>query len=170
MNANPVRGPMPTKTKTPKRELLDSLKTWWGHPKETILSSERALILQEGIYIKNPMNSRGGNNWRATFGERKRVRTKMMHALATVDVADLVRFLGGWPTHVTMTRCSTRLLDKGAEWATLKSVQDQIAAWLAGDNTPTGKGDDGPKSGIEWRCAQHISKAHGVVVEIARRP
>jgi hypothetical protein len=47
-----------------------------------------------------------------------------------------------------------------------KHICDQVCAWLAGDNTITGRGDDGPSCGIAFTYGQVKSDEYGVRVTI----
>lgn len=47
-----------------------------------------------------------------------------------------------------------------------KHIRDQVVAWIAGDNTVAGRGDDGPRCGLTWEYAQVRSKEYGVRIEM----
>lgn len=64
------------------------------------------------------------------------------------------------------TRHGLRLVDDDNLPGTMKRVRDQVAAWIAGNNTPDGKGDDSPTCGVAWSYDQVKGKEYGVVVEL----
>lgn len=49
----------------------------------------------------------------------------------------------------------------------LKHIRDQVCAWIAGDNTITGQGDDSPSCGIRFEYAQCKQSDYGVRVEMS---
>jgi hypothetical protein len=54
--------------------------------------------------------------------------------------------------------------------SSMKYVRDQIAAYLAGNNTPEGKGDDGPKCGVRWSYQQRRATQWGVEIRMSSFP
>lgn len=164
---------MPTKrkTRTPKKPRpLEPDWHMYAVDESSVLDStpqRHTKIIAFGYYAQNPTNGSHGT-WKVGAGKTKATRKKTMHALAAHDIEPLLRWLSGWPTHVRMVRMGPGTLDVGNLHSTLKPVQDQIAAWLAGDNTPTGKGDDSPRSGIVWLFEQQCQKPHGIRIEVTR--
>lgn len=69
-------------------------------------------------------------------------------------------------TRVRFTRLGPKLMDDDNAVASLKSVRDQVAAWRSGDNTPKGRGDDGPGCGVAWEYAQEKCTHFGVRLTI----
>lgn len=67
---------------------------------------------------------------------------------------------------VKLTRHGLRLMDCDNLPGAIKRVRDQVAAWIAGDNTIKGKGDDSPTCGVEWSYSQVTGKEYGVVIEL----
>jgi len=115
------------------------------------------LCIFVGHRVNNPLNSSHGS-WKGTWGVRKTTRGKVMRVLAGVARPLAVK-------HVVFVRYSPRTLDPDGLAASLKSVQDQVFAWLAGDNTLTGKGDDTGKS-VSIAYEQYKQPEFGVGVMI----
>lgn len=67
---------------------------------------------------------------------------------------------------VRFVRLGPKLMDDDNAVASIKSVRDQVAAWRSGDNTPKGRGDDGPCCGVVWEYTQEKLTHFGVRVEI----
>jgi hypothetical protein len=67
---------------------------------------------------------------------------------------------------VKLVRHGIKLMDDDNLPGSMKRVRDQVAAWIAGDNTPTGKGDDSPTCGVAWSYDQVKGKEYGVVLEL----
>lgn len=59
-----------------------------------------------------------------------------------------------WRTQIVrvrFVRLGPGTLDQGGNLcSSFKHIRDQVAAWIAFDNTIKGRGDDGPKCGIYW--------------------
>lgn len=76
---------------------------------------------------------------------------------------------GDWRTsvkRVRIVRLAPRQLDSDNLAGSAKAIRDQVAAWLSGQTSITGRGDDGPTSGIEWAVAQEKCGAYGVRIEL----
>jgi hypothetical protein len=81
---------------------------------------------------------------------------------------------------VRLVRLAPKALDYVNLVGALKHVQDQVAAWLAGQNDvrkagkwgriggPSGRGDDSPTCGIDYSFEQEPSKLWGVRLELSR--
>jgi hypothetical protein len=122
-----------------------------------------------GVETPNSANFSRQGNYRRVSKLREKQRLATMHALARLDVHDVIRAFGGWPNSLHLVRLGPGVLDPHDGLPhSQKSIVDQFVAWLACDNTPTGKGDDGPNCGIRFTYAQKKQKLHGVRLEIAR--
>lgn len=67
---------------------------------------------------------------------------------------------------VHFIRYGIRTMDCDNLPGAIKRIRDQVAAWIAGDNTIKGKGDDSPTCGVAWTYAQVTGKERGVVIEL----
>lgn len=75
--------------------------------------------------------------------------------------------LPGKVSAMHFVRLSPGDLDPGDNLnSSCKHIRDQLCAWLAGDNTPTGRGDDGPNCGITFTYDQQRTKGFGVRVHL----
>jgi hypothetical protein len=126
-----------------------------------------AVLVCVGSLVPNPLNGSHGH-WRTKADIRESQRLATMAILATVDPETVLRALGGGFTRAHFVRLGPGTLDDDAVPGACKSFRDQLVAWWAGDNTPTGKGDDGPKCGIAFTYAQQRQRPQGVRIEIGR--
>jgi hypothetical protein len=110
---------------------------------------------------KNPLNGAQGS-WRASSSLRKTQRIATALALSQLPPAALCERV----RYVHMVRLAPGLLDCDSVPAALKSFRDQVAAWIAGQNTPKGVGDDGPRCGIRWTYDQLRQRQYGVLIEL----
>lgn len=115
----------------------------------------------------NPNNGSHGH-WSAVAKLRESQRLATMHVLARTDMDIVMRALGGQIRRVHFVRLGPGLLDDDAVPPAVKAYRDQLCAWIAGDNTPTGRGDDGPKCGIKFTYDQQRQRQYGVRIEISR--
>jgi len=125
-----------------------------------------AVIVAVGCVSPNFKNSRKGHWVVSKSISAQRLAT--MAVLATIEVHEVERAIGGTPNHIHFVRLGPGICDDDSAPVTIAAVRDQVCAWLAHDNTPTGKGDDGPKCGIKFTYQQQRQKPHGVRIELRR--
>lgn len=102
---------------------------------------------------------------RHRFTERK--VTQNCRALAMLMLGQVDTAFRPLVKHVHLVRLSPRSLDPfDNERVVLKPFVDQVAAWLAGDNTPKGKGDDSASARVQYSSSQHKQRAYGVRIEL----
>lgn len=147
------------KRKGPDTKLMNS---FWHY-----VVSQRRYDLTIPCRSPNFKNTR--RHWRTVAGSIERQRLATMHMLNKLDLADVLRGLGGMPDALELVRLGPGLLDDDSVPTSMAAVRDQFCAWLAGDNTPKGKGDDGPTCGISFRYAQSKAPKHGVRLRFWRR-
>jgi len=141
----------------------------WHRSVPSILDPERrTLIVTIGIRLKS-QGSGWSHNWRASHGRSQQLRKRMMHMLARIDVDHVTRFLGGGPRKVSFVRLAPRQLDDDNLRSAFKPIRDQVVCWLALDNSPSAKADDGMRSGYEFTYhQQQQQKLYGIRVELGR--
>lgn len=147
--------------------LLEQDDVRWIRTEGSVLvPAERVLVVAVAIYLK----SQGGQskNWRAGWGISKRVRTKVMHVLARIDLESVVRFFEGYPNKLTFTRLAPRSLDSDNLATVMKPVRDQTCAWLCGKNAADTVANDGIRSGYEFAYRQQRQSAYGVQIQLER--
>jgi hypothetical protein len=110
---------------------------------------------------KNPLNGAQGS-WRRSSSLRKTQRIATCLQLSQLPQAARCQTI----RYVHMVRLAPGILDCDSVPAALKSFRDQVAAWIAGCNTPDGEGDDGPNCGIRWTYDQQRQKQYGVLIEM----
>jgi hypothetical protein len=91
--------------------------------------------------------------------KKQRIATCQALKLLTLSYPSLVK-------SVKLIRHGLRLMDDDNLPGSMKRVRDQVAAWIAGNNTPDGKGDDSPTCGVAWSYDQVKGKEYGVVLEL----
>ena len=134
---------------------------------DVVAGPPSAVLVCVGTLVPNPLNGSHGH-WRTKSKLRKEQRLATMCLLAQIEPREVEIALGGRITAVKFVRLGPGTLDDDAVPAACKSFRDQVAAWLAHDNTPTGKGDDGPKCGITWSYDQRRQQPQGVRIELRR--
>lgn len=106
-----------------------------------------------------------GNNresWRMASKRASAQRSLTALLLHQLGAAD-------WRTQVNrvrFVRLAPKLMDDDNCIGSMKRIRDGVAAWIAGENHPKGKGDDGPSCGVVWEYAQETSTHYGVRIEI----
>jgi hypothetical protein len=152
----------------PARKLCETDVHWQRWERSILDPNDRAVLLVTyGHYVRSVANGSHGS-WRVAAGRTEGLRLKTMHALARVELGQLVSFFCGLPNRVHVVRIAPRLLDTDNLAYASKGIRDQIAAWLAGDNTPTGKGDDSHRSGVTYTYGQEKRSEYGVRLEFSR--
>lgn len=120
------------------------------------------------VGCKSPNFKNSRKHYRVVANSIRAQREATMHALARHDIGDVIAALGGAPNSLQLTRLSPGTLDDDSLPVSMAAVRDQFCAWLAGQNTLDGKGDDGPKCGITFGYEQKKCVSHGVRMEFFR--
>lgn len=118
-----------------------------------------SIVVDLGI-VTESQRSKGGH-WSRSHKQVKRCRELAMLMLGQVDTH--------WRPgirHVVLTRISPGTLDDDNLRTVLKPFRDQVAAWLAGDNTTRGRGDDSPNARVQYGYEQVKKRAYGVRIEL----
>lgn len=102
-------------------------------------------------------------NWRTRHGRSKAQRAVTALALDLLhNPADKIRI-----KRIRFVRFGVGELDLGDNLnSSFSHIRDQVVAWIAGDNTITGKGSDGVHCGITWEYDHVKQNAYGVRVEM----
>jgi hypothetical protein len=106
--------------------------------------------------------SNANEHWRTRHGRAKAQRALTMMALNMLPYAEARTRI----TWVSFQRFAPGELDCDNLPGSCKHVRDQVVAWIAGENTVTGEGDDSPRCGIRFDYAQQKSKLYGVRLEM----
>ena len=111
-------------------------------------------VLFDGLRTNRGLNAR--EHWRARASRVLREKTFIDTRLSILfrglmwgDPSSFRAAVGPPPYTVTITRISPRLADDDNVIGGLKSIRDELAAWLG-----TG---DGPKAPVRWRYSQEQS-------------
>jgi hypothetical protein len=156
-----------SKLRIPMTPLEDD-RVWWIPARDGVLVQEPAtLAISIGVVLKS-QGSGWSHNWRAQHGRSRQLRTLAMHNLASVDIGDLVRFLGGPANSIRFVRLAPRSLDDDNLRTAFKPIRDQVCCWLACDNSPTARANDGKRSGYAFDYGQQQQKLYGIRIEIRR--
>lgn len=126
---------------------------------EVSARDDGAFVVSVPVKTSTETNTR--QNWYAVAGNAKREREATCLSLKGlhVEYPALIK-------SVKLTRHGLRLMDDDNLPGSMKRVRDQVAAWIAGNNTPDGKGDDSPTCGVAWSYDQVKGKEYGVVLEL----
>jgi hypothetical protein len=107
--------------------------------------------------------SNAEENWRTRHGRAKAQRAltvMVLNMLHNTEAKHRIRTL-------RFVRFAPGELDCDNLPGALKHVRDQVCAWIAGENTITGQGDDSPSCGIRFEYAQCKQREYGVRVEMS---
>jgi hypothetical protein len=149
-------------------KLLETNAAHWVAPSDSILSPHGpGLDITIGVMLKSQVNG-WSNNWRASHGRSQRLRVLTMHTLACVDIEMVIRHLGGPPNSIRFVRLAPRSLDDDNLRTAFKPIRDQVCCWLACDNSPTARANDGKRSGYAFDYGQQQQKLYGIRIEIRR--
>lgn len=155
-----------TATKAKKASVeLDEVR-WIATEGSILVPSERVLVVTIGLHLRS--QGRWSKNWHADYGRSQQLRKRVMHALAIIDVEMVSRHLQGPPTRLTFVRLARRVLDSDNLAAVFKPIRDQTCCWLACDNTPSARANDGMRSGYTFEYRQQKQKLYGVRIEVSR--
>lgn len=120
-----------------------------------------------GYVVEVPVITQAESNshehWRIRHGRSKAQRTltvMVLNMLHNPEAKHRIRAL-------RFVRFAPGELDADNLPSAFKFVQDQVVAWIAGENTITGQGDDSPSCGISFSYAQCKQKAYGVRCEMS---
>lgn len=140
---------------------------WYWHLREgtILLPAERCVSITMGIRLKS--QAKGSKNWRAIYGHTVALRSRVAKRLQETPATAIVAHLGDRVKQVTFIRMAPRLLDDDNLAHACKPIRDQIVAWLAGDNRPNARADDGMRSGYSFVYRQQQQRAYGLRVELA---
>lgn len=139
----------------------------WHRTEGSILvPAERAVVITIGVRLRS--QGQWSKNWRASYGRSHQLRKLVMHRLNCVWTEHVTRHLQGAPTKVRFVRLAPRMLDSDNLASVFKPVRDQVCCWLAGDNTPSARANDGMRSGYEFSYHQQQQKLYGVRIELSR--
>jgi hypothetical protein len=114
------------------------------------------------VPIHTETESNANGLWRARHGKAKAQRAltvMVLNMLHNPEAKHRIRTL-------RFVRFAPGELDCDNLPGALKHVRDQVCAWIAGENTITGQGDDSPSCGIRFEYAQCKQKAYGVRCEM----
>lgn len=106
--------------------------------------------------------SNAKEHWRTRYGRSKAQRTVAVYSLELLPHS----YMRNRITTIRLVRFAPGELDCDNLPGALKHIRDQVCAWIAGDNTITGEGDDSPSCGIRFEYAQCRQAAYGVRVEM----
>lgn len=106
----------------------------------------------------------------ANAREHHQVKAKRVKLQRSVTALWLSKLgAADWRTdvkRVRIVRLAPRQLDSDNLAGSAKAIRDQVAAWLSGQTSILGRGDDGPTSGIEWAVDQEKCGHYGVRIEL----
>jgi hypothetical protein len=157
-----------SKLRIPLAKLEDDHIRWVAAKSGSILAPKPAeLLVWIGMVLMSQKHGMS-QNWRASYGRSRQLRVKVMHALAELDIAPLTRFLGGPANHIRFVRLAPRSLDTDNLATAFKPIRDQVCCWLAGDNSPTARANDGKRSGYTFEYGQQQQKAYDIRIEVRR--
>jgi hypothetical protein len=139
------------KTKTRKPKALMRFVTGWSH---------RGYVVEFPVITQSETNAH--EHWRVRHGRSKAQRAVTLIALSMLPHKDARHRV----KHVRFVRYAPGALDCDNLPSAFKFCRDQVAAWIAGEDSIAGKGDDSPSSGIKWEYAQAKQAAYGVRIEM----
>lgn len=104
-------------------------------------------------------------HWRVRHGRTKTQRALTMMGLNMLPNPEARTRI----KRIDFTRFAPRELDEGDNLnSAFKHIRDQVCAWIANENTITGKGDDSPSCGIKFEYAPQVKqKAYGVRINMS---
>jgi hypothetical protein len=122
--------------------------------------SPRGYTLEFPVITQTESNA--NEHWRTRHGRAKAQRAVTACALDMLPNAASRHRVRA----IRFVRFAPGELDADNLPSATKHVLDQLVAWIAGDNTITGKGDDGPNCGLKFEFGQVRQAAYGVRVEM----
>jgi hypothetical protein len=126
--------------------------------------SPSGYTLDVPVYTQTESNAK--EHWRTRHGRAKAQRALTMMALDMLPNPEARTRI----TWVSFQRFAPGELDCDNLPGSCKHVRDQVAAWIGGENTVTGEGDDSPRCGIVWEYTQTKSKMYGVRINMSFVP
>lgn len=116
------------------------------------------------IPVVTQTESNANEHWRTRHGRSKAQRALTMMGLNMLPNPEAKTRI----KHVLFIRHAPGELDCDNLPSSCKHVRDQLVAWIAGENTITGEGDDGPHCGIAFEYAPQVKqKAYGVRINMS---
>lgn len=156
-----------TKTRRAKaRHELELDDCQWIATEDSILvPASRTVVITIGIRLQS--QAHWSHNWQAAWGRTKDLRERMAEALSLISVEQVSEHLHGVARQMVLIRMAPRKLDTDNLAVALKPIRDQVCCWLAGDNRPDARANDGVRSGYTFTPRQQAQRAYGVRVELS---
>lgn len=107
--------------------------------------------------------SNANEHWRVRHGRAKAQRALTSIVLNGLHNAEAKHRI----KHIRLVRFAPGELDCDNLPGALKHIRDQVCAWIAGQNTVTGQGDDSPSCGIHFTYDQCKQREYGVRCEMS---